>query len=257
VANGRDQAWEELIVHLRRAPNWNTVRAVTGQVADVRLLVLRRLVEDANDLLARREATKATLLALGGEVRRVHLEIARRLVATGALAAVDEVDLLGERELTGVRPMPPASELARRRAWIQQRAGEPPLPERFRGEPPGTHAERAPLGSTFHGWPAGPGRLTGPARVLDEPDPSRLDDGDVLVVRTTDAAWTPVLVQAGAIVVEQGGPLSHAAIVARELGVPAVLNVAGIVARLRDRDASVTVDGDEGTVIVRETDDAG
>jgi pyruvate,water dikinase len=55
---------------------------------------------------------------------------------------------------------------------------------------------------------------------------------------------------AGAVVVEQAGPLSHAAIIARELGVPAVVNIPGVTTRLRGTRARVTVDGDEGLVIV-------
>jgi pyruvate,water dikinase len=79
-----------------------------------------------------------------------------------------------------------------------------------------------------------------------------LEPGDVLVARTTDAAWTPAFVVAGAIVVERGGPLSHAAVLARELGLPAVLNVTGAADFLDGR--IVTVDGDRGRVIVHDDD---
>ena len=72
--------------------------------------------------------------------------------------------------------------------------------------------------------------------------------GDILVASSTDASWSPLFVEAGAIVVERGGPLSHAAIVARELGVPAVLNVVGATGRLDGE--IVTVDGDEGVVVI-------
>ena len=80
--------------------------------------------------------------------------------------------------------------------------------------------------------------------------------GDVLVARSTEASWSPLFLRATAIVVEEGGPLSHAAIVARELGIPAVLNVPGVVARITaDTEAAggpvqVTVDGDQGVVVI-------
>lgn len=70
--------------------------------------------------------------------------------------------------------------------------------------------------------------------------------GDVLVCRHTDPAWTPLLMVAAAVVTEVGGVLSHAAIVARELGIPAVLGVPDAL-RLPPG-SSVTVDGDRGTV---------
>jgi pyruvate,water dikinase len=246
-----DKAWYELIARLRKAPNWNAVRAMTGQVADVRLIVLRRLIEDTNELLERREATKDALLALGGEVRRVHLEFGRRLVARGALEHVGDVDLLAEREYNGTSPMPSRLELPRRRQWLDDRGAEPLLPQRFRGTPP-TVALGEVGAAVLHGWPAAAGRHTGRARLLDEPDPTQLDLGDVLVARVTDSSWTPVFLRAGAVVLEQGGPLSHAAVVARELGLPAVLNVPGVTSRVSHQECTVTVDGDDGVVVVHE-----
>jgi pyruvate,water dikinase len=86
--------------------------------------------------------------------------------------------------------------------------------------------------------------------VCHHPGDPDFAPGDVLVAHTTDASWSPLFLRAAAIVVEEGGPLSHAAILARELGVPAVVNVAGIVARLERDHADVVVDGDDGTVTV-------
>ncbi len=103
------------------------------------------------------------------------------------------------------------------------------------------------------GWGASPGRFRGPARVVRDLASSRLERGDVLVAQATDPSWTPLFLTAGAIIVEQGGPLSHAAIVARELGLPAVLNARGAVARLSAGD-EVTVDGTEGTIIIHSSD---
>jgi pyruvate,water dikinase len=76
-----------------------------------------------------------------------------------------------------------------------------------------------------------------------------LQPGEVLVAPATDPSWTPLLMIAGAIVVERGGPLSHAAIVSRELGVPAVLNVPGATSVLSSGDV-VEVDGTTGIITV-------
>jgi pyruvate,water dikinase len=90
---------------------------------------------------------------------------------------------------------------------------------------------------------------------MDEPDDS-LPIGAILLAEATDASWSPVFVRAGAIVLERGGPLSHAAILARELGVPAVLNVGAAVRSLDGR--VLTVDGSSGIVVIHSdsTDDA-
>jgi pyruvate,water dikinase len=88
----------------------------------------------------------------------------------------------------------------------------------------------------------------GPARIITSAT-EPIEPGDILVARTTDPAWTPLFLTAGAIVVEEGGPLSHAAIIARELGLPAVLNVPGLIDRLKSEGAvSLRVDGGRGTV---------
>ena len=245
----REAARTELEARLTSRPRWRRVRILTGQVVDVRLHVLRRLIADASDGLAARENVKAAVLAIGGEVRRVHLELGRRLAEAGRLPSAAHVDLLTDRELrraiSGV--VPPPAELARRRRWLDQREEEPPLPVRFTGVPRPGPVE-APSGDRLPGWAASPGRHTGRARVLRSPRVELLEPGEVLVAAATDAGWSPLFLRAGAIVVERGGPLSHAAIVARELGVPAVLNVAGATAALDGR--TVTVDGDAGVVIV-------
>jgi pyruvate,water dikinase len=68
-----------------------------------------------------------------------------------------------------------------------------------------------------------------------------------LVAPSTDPGWTPLFLRAGGLVMESGGYLSHGAIVAREFGLPTVVNVPGIVDRLSDGDL-VLVDGDTGRV---------
>jgi pyruvate,water dikinase len=71
--------------------------------------------------------------------------------------------------------------------------------------------------------------------------------GDVLVVPSTDPAWTPLFLKAGALVMETGGYLSHGAIVAREFGIPAVVNLPGILNHLQNGE-QVEVDGNQGMV---------
>ena len=90
--------------------------------------------------------------------------------------------------------------------------------------------------------------MTGPARVLRDPaDAAELRPGEVLVVTVADVGWTPLFLVASAVVTELGGALSHAALVAREYGVPSVVNVAGVTRAVRTGDM-LRVDGDRGTV---------
>jgi pyruvate,water dikinase len=113
-----------------------------------------------------------------------------------------------------------------------------PTPEDGRGVAP-------PL---VTGVPSSPGRASGPARLVRSVnDFSHLRRGDILVCPTTDPAWTPLFRLAAAVVTETGGVLSHAAIVARESAIPAVLGADKAMTSLIDG-RPVTVDGTLGTV---------
>ena len=91
---------------------------------------------------------------------------------------------------------------------------------------------------------------TGAARcVADLAEAERLGPGDILVTARTDPGWAPLFFVAGGLVLERGGLLSHGAIVAREFGIPAVLDVRAAMARIPDG-ATVTVDGTAGAVEV-------
>jgi phosphohistidine swiveling domain-containing protein len=236
---------------LRERPSWHD----DSVMARLRMRAIRRLAREAAARLRGREQAKAALLALGGEVRRVHLEAGRRLLARGALGDPAEVDLLSPAELFGrlrgrtdhdVSP----DVIAHRRRWQLRYGQEGPLPPRFTGVP-----TRSPLehrtGQRHEGWAASPGRFRGRAVVVTSPDDDLPPDA-VLVAEATDPSWSPLFLRAGALVLDRGGPLSHAAILARELGLPAVLNVADATGLLAGHD--VTVDGDAGVVVVHDPD---
>ena len=103
-------------------------------------------------------------------------------------------------------------------------------------------------GDVLRGIAASSGVVEGRARVLTSPmQMNDLEPGEVLVVHTTDVGWTPLFLLAVGVVTELGGPLSHAAVVAREFGVPSVVNVDRATLALKTGDM-LRVDGDRGTV---------
>jgi phosphohistidine swiveling domain-containing protein len=105
-----------------------------------------------------------------------------------------------------------------------------------------------PNGEALGGCGASPGRATGRARGVREfGEIHSLEPGEILVTRTTDIGWTPLFRLASAIVTEIGAPTSHAAIVARELGLPAVVNVDRVTERVCTGDV-LFVDGWAGLV---------
>ncbi|HEV7502520.1 MAG TPA: PEP-utilizing enzyme, partial [Vicinamibacteria bacterium] len=202
-----------------------------------------------------REAPKHTAMAAFYRIRLAALEIGRRLTARGALDGaadvmfVDRVALVAALRTEGpardLRPRASAGRarharhLAERPPDFLRSDGVPVLDERV-AQPPRTDGVLCGLGASS-------GTATGPVRVLRSPDPSAMREGDVLVVAFADPGWTPLFPRAGALVMEVGGLMCHAAVVARELGVPAVFGVPGATDRLQDGQR-VRVDGDAGTI---------
>ena len=98
------------------------------------------------------------------------------------------------------------------------------------------------------GFPGAAGVVEGTARVLRTPeDGGQLGDGEILVTTVTNIGWTPIFPRAAAVVTDVGAPLSHAAIVARELGIPAVVGCGNATTLLHSGDR-IRVDGGAGTI---------
>jgi pyruvate,water dikinase len=96
------------------------------------------------------------------------------------------------------------------------------------------------------------GQVEGRVRIVDSPEESEgLQVGEILVAVTTNVGWTPIFPRAAAVVTDVGAPLSHAAIVARELGIPAVVGCFNATSMLKTGDL-VRVNGSAGTVEVLE-----
>ncbi len=237
--------------HLATTKRWRRTRIITGQVVDLRVRWLQRQIQETIRFLELRESAKNALLVLGGEERRIIVEAARRLVASGQIPNPDMVRFLTdaelERMLFGLCGIA-SDELDKRRRINHNCATAGPLPDWFVGQPAVHREVESASSETLEGWAAGPGRYTGPVRIITSlADGTRLQPGEVLVAHSTDPSWTPLFLIASAVVLEVGGPLSHAAIVAREFGLPAVLNVRGSTQALAEGE-TVTVDGNEGRV---------
>jgi pyruvate,water dikinase len=155
-----------------------------------------------------------------------------------------------------------------RRATYQRQSALPPYPSVIRGRfdpfvwakdplrrTDTFDAQAVPMGSSrrsnknsISGFPGATGIVEGRVRLLRDPDDgAELLPGEILVTNSTNIGWTPLFPRAGAIVTNIGAPLSHAAIVAREFGVPAVVGCGDATMRLKTGDW-VRVDGGQGTV---------
>ena len=200
-----------------------------------------------------REAPKHHGMRAFRRMRGAALELGRRLLGRGLLAHPADVFFLAWEEAAALAGGGGAPDDLRAR--VERRRAEHaddllhPAPDFVRsdGVPvaedlPVSHEE-----GLLHGVPTSAGRATGPVRLLEQPDPRRVQAGDVLVVTFADPGWTPLFLRAAAVVMEVGGTMCHAAVVAREMGVPAVFGVRDAT-RLLPEGAIVEVDGRAGTV---------
>ena len=144
------------------------------------------------------------------------------------------------------RALPPYPALIRGRFDPARWAADPNRRSDYYDE----RAQTAKPDDTITGFPGAAGVVEGIARVLRTPeDAAQLGDGEILVTTVTNIGWTPIFPRAAAVVTDVGAPLSHAAIVARELGIPAVVGCGNATMRLHSGDR-VRVDGSNGTVEV-------
>lgn len=181
-------------------------------------------------------------------VRTLLRELGGRLVRAGDLTEVDDVFYLLVDELDS--PPPDLAGIVSRRRAEQARLRKLVPPEAFSGRWLPTDAPGdASLGDVLRGIGVSPGRVRGPVRVVEAETIDDLQPGEILVAKVTDVGYTPAFAYAAAVVTELGGPTSHAAIVAREFGVPCVVNARGAAARL-PTGTMIEVDGATGEVTV-------
>jgi pyruvate,water dikinase len=215
--------------------------------------------------MAHRENSKRPIVLIFDEIRRLLGMAGPLLCARGVLARPSDAVFLTFAELDaclGGDDGPGRPELERR-ALVHARCRCLTVPELVLAGPDWmidlpdeeitargmlVPEPAGPAGTSLIGMAASPGRVTGRARVILDPDDD-FDAGDVLFARTVDPGWTAILSCAGGIVLDMGGPLSHGAVVARELGIPCVVNVKAGTTNVVDG-STVTVDGSSGSVLL-------
>jgi rifampicin phosphotransferase len=254
---------------LRAQARERTYRALAGH--PLRRLVFNWVLRNSRARVRDRENLRLERTRLFGRVRRIFVEMGHRLHAVDLLdeprdifyLEVDEVLAFveGRATTTDLRGL-----VRIRRAEFAgyaDRDSAPPPSDRFdtRGMPYQGHDFQPAAASTEAGSAAAagggdderkglgccPGIVRGPVRVVFDPRTVPLDHRAILVAEHTDPGWIMIFPSATGVLVERGSLLSHAAIVARELGIPAIVSVPGVTRWLRDGDW-VEMDGATGRV---------
>ncbi|MBK8046553.1 MAG: phosphoenolpyruvate synthase [Anaerolineales bacterium] len=197
-----------------------------------------------------------------GRARQIFVELGNRLAAVAAIQTPRDIFYLEIDEIFGfVEGTATCVDLkglvALRKVEFERYANSAPPADRFvtRGmvnqgnafqndAPTGALEE---TGDVRRGIGCGPGLARGRVRIIGNPLHAQLEPGEIIVAPHTDPSWILILPAAAGLVVERGSLLSHAAIVARELGIPTVVGMAGATSWLRDGDW-VEIDGGSGLV---------
>ena len=232
-----------------RAQQAEVERQVLDAVPDDLRYFLQEVIRLARaytalDDLEHYQTTRLTL-----PMRRALAALGEQLVAAGHLDAADDVYFLhvetleaavrdgSEEALAGLRPQ--AQEL---RAGYEAAVGSEP--DWVHGQAAGAIAADADLTGTA----GSPGKVEADVFVVHSPDDfPHFPAGAILVARTTNPAWTALFYQAAGVITESGGALSHGAVTARELGIPAVMSIREATRRF-ENGQRVRIDGSEGTV---------
>ncbi len=198
-----------------------------------------------------RENGKSLVVERVAYLRRLFLELGARFQARALIDTRDDIFFLEREEVEdyAARGHTFRDLVAQRRAEHTRDLTLSPPPVVVGVYDPARHRdERArPEGSVLRGMPVSPGVATGRARVIAHGGNEQVLPGEILIVPFADPGWAPYFLNAAAVVMDMGGVLSHGCIIAREYGLPAVVNVGPATAAIATGEL-VRVDGDAGTV---------
>ncbi len=203
-----------------------------------------------------RENVKDAAIRVFADTRALVVELGRRLAARGVLAEADDMFFLRFEEIA---PIVGGSAGFDIRARVAERRAEheknlilsPPAIIVGRYDPDKHKPDAVDALAELKGLAVSPGIAAGPARVILHAGTEQVLPGEILVAPFTDPGWTPYFIPAAGIVMDQGGLLSHGSIVAREYGIPAVVNV-GPATKIIKTGQMIQVDGDRGVVSIVE-----
>jgi pyruvate,water dikinase len=219
------------------------------------------VLRNARERVRDRENLRFERTRVFGRVRSIFVELGRRFAAEGLLAEPRDIFYLEVEEALGmVAGTATTTDLnglvaVRKAEYARYLALEPPA-DRFetRGIVYAGNSFQArqrsapPAGDTLHGIGCCPGVVRGRVRVVRDPKTAGVRHGEILVAERTDPGWIMLFPAAAGVLVERGSLLSHSAIVARELGIPAIVALAGATTWLQTGD-TVEMDGGTGTVV--------
>lgn len=229
--------------------------AILHRLPPLRRALFAWVMTGAQDWVRERERTKSSAIALVERARMLARASGRHLHRSGALRRPEDVLFLHRSELiAGLGGRPPLPASVERRKRRHEREGALPAPREVDLSLDAAPARDA--SGAFSGIGVSAGLGAGRARILQPGEAPTIEPGEVLVAPVLDAALGPLLASAAGAVAEIGGMLSHGSVVARELGVPCVVDVRDATRRIPPG-TRLLVDGGSGRVTILSEDSTG
>ncbi|MEV6985389.1 PEP/pyruvate-binding domain-containing protein [Sphaerisporangium sp. NPDC051017] len=197
-----------------------------------------------------RGVSKVAFLQALDVVRTAVRRMGEHLAAQGDIADREDVFFLTLDEVRNLH-VPHGRAVVEERKQLRRRYETVEIPDAWQGVPEPRPVDPGKMIAAVQGTPASPGIVEGPARVVLDPNEAHVEQGEILFARDTDPAWASLMFLAAALVADIGGVMSHTAVVARELGIPCVVNAKVATRHIRTGDR-VRIDGAAGTVEVLE-----
>ncbi len=231
----------------------------------VKRWIFRYVLKQARRRVEGRENLRFERTRLFGRIRSIFIEAGKRLAAVDRLENHRDVFYLEVEEVLGfVEGTASTTDLKglvrlRREEFAGFEAQKPPA-DRFetRGwvhvgnpfQPPSAAVDVEPMSDVLKGIGCCPGVVRGRARVIRNPTAAEIGEGEILVAEQTDPGWIMLFPGASGVLVERGSVLSHSAIVSRELGIPAIVSVRGLLSSVATGD-EIEMDGSTGVIRFR------
>jgi pyruvate,water dikinase len=229
--------------------------AITNIVSTVRLKksvvhawIIKELLCCYRELAGLRERPKFDLVRSFSVFRDILKDVGKELVLQGRLSTAEDIFFVTFSDIRGGGDL--HSVAAKNKKEYERELKRKVVPRLMTSTGESMYAA-AEEEKALTGVPVSPGVYEGDVRVIHHPRGAHLEPGEILVTRSTDPAWTPLFINAGALIMETGGPISHGSIVAREYGIPAVANVAEATTRLKTGQR-IRVNGVSGEIVVLE-----
>ncbi len=208
---------------------------------------VKNLLQSYRKLFGVRELPKY-IMSQGVEVfREILLDLGEELMSEGRLESKDDIFFITFNDLKSEVKLQEIALRNRKIYYNELKRSSVPRVVTSKGET-FYSPDVSRNNDEFDGIPVSPGIYEGQVKVLEYPEEgTKLNEGDILITKATNPAWTPLFLKIGGLITEMGGPISHGSVVAREYGVPAIAGVNEATTRFKDGQI-IRINGETGKV---------